>query len=117
MLGRLGELECAIRVGGTLAARTNQPGFDVVSPAGRRISVKTTAQRAGFVAIGAKTLGLTDDLMLLQYVDSALSVVYHGLMQSAVDVARLYAPSGNYELDISKARALSAQSAAARALP
>ena len=106
LMGRLGELECAIRVGGTLAKRVNQPGFDVVGPDGRRISVKTTAQVTGFVPISAKTLPLVDDLMVLQYRDQELHLIYHGDIDAAIAISRKYSYSGSYELDISKARRL-----------
>ena len=109
LIGRLGEFECAILVGGTLAHRANQQGFDVTSKDGRKISVKTTAQKSGFIAISTKTLKYANELMLLQYASGKLSVVYHGSIKKAVAGARKYAEAGKYELDISKARALGAQ--------
>lgn len=45
LIGRLGEFHCALQVSGTLAHVANQHGLDVVYRNGRRISVKTTAQR------------------------------------------------------------------------
>ncbi|WP_078118519.1 DUF6998 domain-containing protein [Thiosocius teredinicola] len=112
LIGRLGEFECALRVGGTLAHRANQHGFDVVAPDGRRISVKATAQKSGFIAISLKTLALADDLMLLQYQAGELSLVYYGCIKEAVAVARRYEQAGKYELDIAKARSLAAQNPA-----
>ena len=67
LIGRLGEFHCALQVGGSLAHEVNQHGFDVGAPSGRRISVKTTAQTTGFVAIRESTLSKVDDLMVLQY--------------------------------------------------
>ena len=106
LIGRLGEFECAIIVGGTLAHRTNQHGFDVIAKNGRKISVKTTAQKTGFVAISEKTLQFADDLMLLQYINGGLETIYYGCMKKAVSVARIYDYSGKFELDISKAKKL-----------
>lgn len=107
LIGRLGEFECALKVNGTLAHRANQHGFDVISQAGRKISVKTTAQKTGFIAISEKTLHYADDLMLLQYADGKLEVIYFGCIKNAALAARYYENVGKYELDISKARMLS----------
>lgn len=109
LIGRLGEFECAIIVGGTLAHRANQHGFDVISKDGRKISVKATAQKTGFVAISEKTLHYADDLMLLQYVNGGLVTIYYGCIKNAVSAARIYDGVGKYELDISKARSLARQ--------
>lgn len=109
LIGRLGEFECALRVSGTLAHRANQHGFDVISEAGRKISVKTTAQKTGFIAISEKTLHYADDLMLLQYSDGKLEVIYFGSIKSAASAARHYDSVGKYELNISKARKLLTQ--------
>jgi len=108
LLGRLGEFHCALEVGGTLAHEANQHGFDVVAPDGRKISVKTTAQKSGFVTINPNTLDKVDLLMLLQYNSSqTLTVVYFGSIEAAIEVSRTW--DGKYELDISKARKLAIQ--------
>lgn len=104
LLGRLGEFYCALKVGGTLAHVANQHGFDVVTKNDRKISVKTTAQKSGFVTINPKTLDKVDELMLLQYVNYHLKIIYYGPVNKAVEVARSW--EGKYELDISKARKL-----------
>lgn len=108
LLGRLGEFYCALQIGGTLAHLTNQHGFDVICSAGRKVSVKTTAQKSGFVPIGKSTIHKADDLMIVQYQEGMLTTVYYGPVAKAVSAARYYEPSGNYELDISKARRLMA---------
>ena len=41
LVGDIGELHCAQTVGGTLASKVNQRGWDVMEPDGTRISVKT----------------------------------------------------------------------------
>lgn len=41
LIGRLGEFHCALQVGGKLAHRANQHGFDVVCDNDRRISGKS----------------------------------------------------------------------------
>jgi len=106
LIGRLGEFFCAIKTGGALAHTANQHGFDVISSSGRRVSVKTTAQRTGFVPISAATLDKVDDVMILQFKEGELDVVYYGEILKAVEVARFYEHTGKYELDISKARKL-----------
>ena len=106
LIGRLGEFYCALQVGGTLAHLANQHGFDVICRNGRRISVKTTAQTTGFVPIGKATIDKVDDLMIIQYRDSELSIVYYGPVGPAAAAARYYDHVGKYELDISKARRL-----------
>ena len=106
LIGRIGEFHCAIQVNGTLTHLANQHGFDVVCSKGRRISVKTTAQTSGFVAIGKTTINQVDDLMLVQYRDGRLSTVYYGPVANALQVCRYYEYSGKYELDIAKARKL-----------
>ncbi|MEZ9330615.1 hypothetical protein AB4525_15005 [Vibrio breoganii] len=106
LIGRLGEFYCALTVDGTISHVVNQHGFDVLSPSGRRISVKTTAQKTGFVRISSKTLNNVDDLMVIQFVDGRLDEVYYGDISTATSAARFYDSVNAYELDISKARAL-----------
>lgn len=106
LIGRLGEFYCALEVGGVLAHTPNQHGFDVVCKNGRRISVKTTAQKTGFVPISSKTVHVVDDLMIIQYLGGKLSTVYYGSVNKAVEAARFYEHVGNFELDIAKARKL-----------
>lgn len=106
LIGRLGEFYCALQVEGSLARTANQHGFDVISKAGRKISVKTTAQKTGFVPISSNTIRLGDDLMILQYLDGKISMVYFGPVEVATKEARFYESVKKYELDISKARRL-----------
>ncbi len=104
LLGRLGEFYCALKINGTLAHVVNQHGFDVVSQDNKKVSVKTTAQKTGFVTINPKTLDKVDELMLLQFINHNFEILYHGSIQKAVEVSRMWA--GKYEFDISKARKL-----------
>ena len=104
LIGRLGEFFCALQVNGKLAQEVNQHGFDVISESGRRISVKTTAQKSGFITINPNTASKVDDLMLIQYFDSKLEVIFHGSIQKAIDVSRTW--EGKFEFDISKAKKL-----------
>lgn len=106
LIGRLGEFYCALQTKGTLAHTPNQHGFDVISKEGRRISVKTTAQKSGFVSIGKSTLDSVDEIMIVHYRDGCLSTLYHGPVKPAIEAARYYQPSGKYELDISKVKKL-----------
>ena len=104
LMGRLGELHCALAVQGTLAELTNQPGFDVQSADGKKISVKTTAQVSGFVSISASTLQKADELMLVQYSNGQTTTIFYGSVSKAVTGTRMY--EGRYELDIGRARKL-----------
>lgn len=106
LIGRLGEFFCALETNGRLAHTANQHGFDVVSSDGRRVSVKTTAQKTGFVSISAATLDKVDDIMIIQFQETSLNVIYHGVVAKAVEAARFYEHLGKYELDIAKARKL-----------
>ena len=101
LIGRLGEFRAALDLGGTLARRVNQHGFDV-RPQGRTVSVKTTAQRSGFVPVNLKTVGLCDDLCVYQYVDGSLEQVYWGPIGPAVEVGRIYGQ--NSEIQIARLR-------------
>jgi hypothetical protein len=104
LIGRLGEFFCALHVNGKLAHEVNQHGFDVISENGRRISVKTTAQKSGFVTINPNTASKVDDLMLIQFTEFKLEVIFYGPIQKAVEVSRTW--DGKFEFDISKARKL-----------
>ncbi len=102
LIGRLGEFYCALKTNGTLAKEINQHGFDVISEDGRRISVKTTAQIGNFVSINKKTLDKVDDLMILQYVNNELQIIYYDKIENATQDCRIW--KDNFELDISRAK-------------
>ena len=102
LIGRLGEFYCALKTNGTLAKETNQHGFDVISEDGRKISVKTTAQASGFVSLNKKTLNKTDDLMILQYINNELQIIYFDKIENATKDCRTW--KDNFELDISRAK-------------
>jgi hypothetical protein len=104
LIGRLGEFKCALWTNGTLSHVVNQNGFDVIDSTKRKISVKTTAQKSGFISINKNTLSKADDLMILQYDKGELKILYHGAINEAIKVARSF--QGCYELDLSKARKL-----------
>jgi len=104
LIGRLGEFYAAIYTQGQLSHIANQHGFDVISRSGNKISVKTTAQKSGFVSINPNTIDKVDDLMLLQYKNEELEVIFYGPIGKAVEVSRTW--QGKYEFDISKAKRL-----------
>ena len=106
LIGRLGEFYCALELKGELAHDANQHGFDVTDENNRRVSVKTTAQKTGFVAINISTASKADDIMIIQYLDNELDIIYYGPIKAAIEAARHYPDVGKYELDISKARKL-----------
>lgn len=103
LIGRLGEFYCALNINGELARTPNQHGFDVISEDGFRISVKTTAQKTGFITINRKTIASFDKLMVLQLVGLEFHKLYYGSMNNIEHLCRVW--SGNpdkFELDISK---------------
>ncbi len=68
LCGRIGELFVAVTTNGQMAAKVNQKGYDVVSSANERISVKTTATvgSASNVMFNAKTLCVVDRIIILR---------------------------------------------------
>lgn len=113
LIGRLGEFKCALAVNGTLAPSANQRGYDVIGPDGRKISVKTTAQRSGFVPISASTAGLADDLMVIHYRDGVFETILHRPMSEVLAHCRKWRGKGksttdspviNFELDTNAIR-------------
>lgn len=70
LIGRLSEIYCARHVGGKLARRVNQAGFDAIGADGRRISVKTTAQKRGFVSFNERTARLAEAIKRSRVSDS-----------------------------------------------
>lgn len=103
LIGRMGELYCAMHVDGELAKTVNQHGFDVQAPDGRKISVKTTAQTKNFVTINTNTAGLVDDLMLLQFENEEMKILYYGPISVAIENSRK-GTGPSVELDLNKAK-------------
>jgi hypothetical protein len=108
LIGRLGEFYCAKFVNGTLAHATNQHGFDVNVDDGNKcktISVKTTAQKSGFVSINGRTYEKADELMVLQLNDKCeLELIYYGPIKLPVSLSRKW--EERFEFDIIKAKKL-----------
>ena len=100
LMGRIGEFLCVIQTEGQLALNVNERGYDVISADGRKISVKTTAQTNGFIAINKNTFHLCDDLFIVQYKNDAFQVVFYGEKEQILESCRVY--QNTYELDTSK---------------
>lgn len=66
--GRIGELYAALITNGQMAVEVNQKGYDVVSGAGERVSVKTTTvmRSSGIVMFNVQTLNLVDRIIILR---------------------------------------------------
>lgn len=111
LIARLGELHAALQLAGDLVAALEPPGFQVLDPQGRRISVKTTTQLNGFVSIAGSTIEQSDDLMVVHYHNGRLDTIYHGPVENAKAAARFYAPSKSYELDVATAQKLAGHAA------
>jgi hypothetical protein len=107
LIGRIGEFKCALLTNGILSHQVNQHGFDVISN-GKMISVKTTAQNSGFIAINKNTIDKVDDLMILQYNKHEFKIIYYGDIDKAISQARIF--KNKFELDISKAKKLKSKS-------
>ena len=107
LIGRIGEFKCALVTNGVLSHEINQHGFDVIAN-GKKISVKTTAQKSGFVAINKNTIDKVDDLMLIQYSEDTFKIIYYGEIDKAIKNARIF--DNKFELDISKAKKLKSKS-------
>lgn len=105
LMGRIGEFLCVLQTDGRLALNANEWGYDVISQNGRKISVKTTAQTNGFIAINRNTFHLFDDLFIVQYKNDMFQVVFFGEKEKIIDSCRIY--ENTYELDVSKITKLS----------
>ncbi|WP_455686464.1 DUF7225 domain-containing protein [Exiguobacterium artemiae] len=97
LIGRLGEFYCAIHTKGKLAHVTNQHGFDVTSN-GRRISVKTTAQKTGFVSLNIRTLEQFDDIFIVQFLKNEFHLLFYA-SKDQLPKGRIY--NQRLEIDIS----------------
>ncbi|MEC2078080.1 DUF7225 domain-containing protein [Metabacillus fastidiosus] len=103
LIGRIGEFICAIYTDGSLSRETNQHGFDVISK-GRKISVKTTAQTAGFITINQNTFASFDDLFIVQYINDEFKIIYYGPKEEILSISRNY--ENKYEVDIKRLKAI-----------
>ena len=103
LIERLGEFHCALKTNGTLVREANQHiFFDVLSEDGRKISVKTTAQASGVFSLNKKTINKVDDLMVLQYINDELQIIYYDNMENASKDFKTW--TNNFEIDIAKAK-------------
>jgi hypothetical protein len=68
LCGRIGELYAALITDGQMAPEVNQRGYDVMSAASERISVKTTAMMgsSGHVSFNSNSLEFVDRVMILR---------------------------------------------------
>jgi hypothetical protein len=106
LIGRIGEFICAIHVNGDLTRVTNQHGFDVIDPNGKRISVKTTAQKTGFISLNKNTIDQFDSFMVIQFIDLKPEIIYFDNVENLKKL-KLRTWSGNpskYEFDIQLAK-------------
>ncbi|TDU15224.1 hypothetical protein DFO78_102144 [Bacillus subtilis] len=103
LTGRIGEFICAIQTNGSLARKTNQHGFDVLSD-GRRISVKTTAQSSGDIPINKNTFDNFDDFFVVQYENDDFKVIYFGPKEEVKTISRV--SGSKYEVSIGQLKKL-----------
>ena len=96
LCGRIGELYAALITGGQMVTEVNQRGYDVVSGAGERVSVKTTARMGsgGHVSFNPSTLDLVDRVIVLRIDTEEMQIEM--LLDATLDEAKaLMAPVGN----------------------
>lgn len=89
LVGRIGELYAAVLTNGQMASRTNQRGYDVVSAAGERISVKTSASlNGGPIYFNKNTLDQVDRIVIIRINTEEMAV------ETVLDCAVADAPFG-----------------------
>lgn len=104
LVGRIGELYAALVTNGQMATEVNQKGYDVVSGAGERISVKTTAMMggAGHIAFNPRSLELVDRVMVLRVntEEMQVEVLFDGTCEEAS--ALMSAGSGKHTINLGR---------------
>ena len=86
--GRIGELYAAMITRGQMALGVNQPGYDVVSAEGERISVKTITTSKN-IRLNANTLNVVDRVLVLRInVDDDSGVTIEELFDLDMDEFR-----------------------------
>jgi hypothetical protein len=103
LIGRIGEFYCALNVNGTLAQVPNQHGFDVIDKDGYRISVKTTAQKSGFVSLNKNTLDRFDKLMVIQIINLIPEIIYFDNIKN-LKLLKIRVYGQKLEFDINRAK-------------
>lgn len=105
LMGRIGELYAAMITNGQMAMTTNEKGYDVVSKAGERISVKTTTMNkgSGHISFNPNTLDVVDRVMILQFnVDEMeIEVILDADIQAAKDLMN-QSSEGKWAISLSK---------------
>ncbi len=103
LIGRIGEFKAVMELGGRMAQLSNQRGWDVSYANDIRVSVKTTAQKSGFVSISKSTLDLVDEIRIYQFRDGNVHCIAHGQVHEIIPLCREW-QGRSYEFDISKAK-------------
>ncbi|MHC5373569.1 DUF6998 domain-containing protein [Enterococcus sp. LJL120] len=102
LTGRIGELYVANKYNGEMAIYTNQSGFDVKAPDGKRISVKTTSSTNGShqFFFNKNTLDEVDHVVILRISDTAnITTLFDA---SVKDARKLMVERGKYAISQSK---------------
>lgn len=106
LIGRMGELYAALITNGQMATEVNQAGYDVVSNAGERISVKTTAIMAtnGHISFNESTLGLVDRIIILRVnvEDMQIETLFDGATNEAKELMACANDSNTRTISLSK---------------
>jgi hypothetical protein len=108
LCGRIGELYAALITNGQMGPEVNQRGYDVVSAAGERISVKTTARNStanAHVLFNGNSLEFVDRIMVL-WINTEEMQIEVLLDASKAELLPLLSPleNGKQRLGLSKIR-------------
>lgn len=106
LTGRIGELYVALLTNGQMAMNVNQKGYDVISHAGERISVKTTTMDggAGHIPFNPNTLKDVDRVIILKLntQEMQVEVLYDSPVKEAESLMSNATADGKKNIALSK---------------
>ena len=104
--GRIGELYAALITNGQMATEVNQEGYDVVSAAGERVSVKTTAMMGlyGNIVFNPNTLSKVDRVIVLRINTEEMQIetLLNETTENAIELMGKTNSNGKVSISLSK---------------
>ncbi|PJA33936.1 MAG: hypothetical protein CO187_00760 [Zetaproteobacteria bacterium CG_4_9_14_3_um_filter_53_7] len=104
--GRIGELYAALITNGQMATDVNQHGYDIVSSAGERTSVKTTAMMgsSGHISFNSNTLAKVDRVIILRINTDEMQIetLMNEPVAKAIELMGSLNSSGKVSISLSK---------------
>ena len=87
LIGRIGELKVAKLTNGSFASTTNEPGYDIISSDGKKISVKASASlsKDSKYVFNPRNHNLSDLTACLHYTTEGWEYVYFGSTKEMAD--------------------------------